>query len=150
MGAVLLLFWLFPRLCTVRRTQSNGLENMKPVKRLLIVDDEETLTFSLYQTFINAPVECEVVTASSGDEALQMIEEKPFDVVITDIAMPGIDGLDLLSAIKAKNPDTRVIVITAYGSDERQEQAFQRGAEEYVEKPFDLHEIKDLVFKMVR
>lgn len=122
---------------------------MSNIKRLLIVDDEETLTFSLYQTFINAPVECEVITASSGDEALNRTREKPFDVVITDIAMPGIDGLDLLSMIKAQNPDTRVIVITAYGSDEREEQAFSRGAEKYIEKPFDLHEIRDIVVKMI-
>jgi len=118
-------------------------------KRLLIVDDEETLTFSLYQTFINAPIECEVITASSGDDALSRVEEKPFDVVITDIAMPGINGLDLLSLIKAKNPQTRVIIITAYGSDEREDQAMKRGAEFYIEKPFDLREIRDLVFKML-
>jgi YesN/AraC family two-component response regulator len=119
------------------------------LKRLLIVDDEETLTFSLYQTFINSPIECEVVTASSGNEALEKIEEGPFDVVITDIAMPGINGLDLLAMIKAKHPDTKVIVITAYGSDEREEQAYQRGAERYVEKPFDLREIRDMVTKMI-
>lgn len=122
---------------------------MSDLKRLLIVDDEETLTFSLYQTFINAPVECEVVTAASGDEAIVRLEENPFDVVITDIAMPGISGLELLSLIKAKNPETRVIVITAYGSDEREEQAYQRGAERYIEKPFDLHEIRDIVSKMI-
>jgi len=119
------------------------------IKRLLIVDDEETLTFSLYQTFINAPIECEVITASTGTEAVQRIEEGPFDVVITDIALPGVDGLDLLSIIKARHPQTRVIVITAYGSDEREEQAYLRGAEKYIEKPFDLREIRELVFKML-
>ena len=122
---------------------------MENIKRLLIVDDEETLTFSLYQTFINAPVECEVITASSGDEALKRVEENPFDIVITDIAMPGINGLDLLSMIKSLNPETKVIVITAYGSDEREEQAFQRGAERYIEKPFDLYEIREIVFNMI-
>ena len=122
---------------------------MNRLKRLLIVDDEETLTFSLYQTFINSPIECEVVTASNGQEALEKIDQGPFDVVITDIAMPGINGLDLLSMIKAKHPDTRVIVITAYGSDEREEQAYKRGAERYVEKPFDLREIREMVTKMI-
>lgn len=122
---------------------------MNTIKRLLIVDDEETLTFSLYQTFINVPIECEVITASSGDEALSRVEEGKFDVIITDIAMPGINGLDLLAMIKAKNPETRVIIITAYGSDEREEQAYQSGAETYIEKPFDLHEIRDLVVNML-
>lgn len=122
---------------------------MSDVKRLLIVDDEESLTFSLYQTFINVPIECEVLTASNGDDALAKIEEKRFDLVITDIAMPGVNGLDLLSMIKARDSETKVIVITAYGSDENKEQALRRGADNYLEKPFDLYEIKDLVLKML-
>jgi YesN/AraC family two-component response regulator len=100
---------------------------MTEVKRLLIVDDEESLTFSLYQIFINVD----------------------FDLVITDISMPGITGLDLLSMIKARHPKTRVIIITAYGSDENKEQALQRGAENYIEKPFDLYEIRDLVIQLL-
>ena len=122
---------------------------MNDIKRLLIVDDEEALTFSLYQIFINVPMKCEVLTASNGDEALVKIEKGQFDLVITDIAMPGINGLDLLSMIKAKHPLTKVIVITAYGSDENKDQAYQRGAEKYIEKPFDLFEIRDIVIKLL-
>ena len=122
---------------------------MNDVKRLLIVDDEEALTFSLYQTFIKVPIEIEVITASSGEEALTKLNDTRFDIVITDIAMPGIDGLDLLSMIKAKSPDTRVLVITAYGSNEREEEAYKRGAEKYIEKPFDLRDIKNIVLKMI-
>jgi ATP-dependent Lon protease len=122
---------------------------MNDVKRLLIVDDEEALTFSLYQTFIKVPIEIEVITASSGEEALAKLDGGRFDIVITDIAMPGIDGLDLLSLIKAKYPETRVLVITAYGSNERQEEAYKRGAEKYIEKPFDLRDIKNIVLKML-
>ena len=122
---------------------------MSTSKRLLIVDDEEALTFSLYQVFINVPMECEVLTASNGDEALSKINQGEFDLVITDIAMPGINGLDLLSMIKSKHPQTKVIVITAYGSDENKDQAYKRGAENYIEKPFDLFEIRDLVVKLL-
>ncbi|UCF63868.1 MAG: response regulator [bacterium] len=122
---------------------------MSTSKRLLIVDDEESLTFSLYQVFINVPMECEVLTASNGDEALSKINQGEFDLVITDIAMPGINGLDLLSMIKAKHPNTKVIVITAYGSDENKDQAYKRGAENYIEKPFDLFEIRDLVINLL-
>ncbi len=122
---------------------------MSVPKRLLIVDDEEALTFSLYQIFINIPLECEVLTASSGEEALEKIENNRFDIVITDIAMPGINGLDLLSMIKAREPQTKVIVITAYGSDDRKEQAYSRGAESYIEKPFDLYDIRNLVLKLL-
>jgi YesN/AraC family two-component response regulator len=122
---------------------------MSDIKKLLIVDDEEALTFSLYQIFINVPLECEVLTASNGTEALSRIENNRFDLVITDIAMPGINGLDLLSMIKAREPSTKVIIITAYGSDEKKDQAYSRGAESYIEKPFDLYEIRDLVLKLL-
>jgi YesN/AraC family two-component response regulator len=124
-------------------------QGMQDIKRLLIVDDEETLTFSLYQTFINVPVECEVITASSGEEAFSRLQEGHFDVVITDIAMPGLNGIDLLSMIKSKTPETKVILLPAYGSDEREELAYQKGAEKYIEKPFDLHEIRDLVINLL-
>ncbi|GAB4327636.1 MAG: hypothetical protein Kow0037_01350 [Calditrichia bacterium] len=124
-------------------------EVMDGIKRLLIVDDEETLTFSLYQTFIKAPIECEVVTASDGNQALEKIQKESFDLVITDIAMPGLSGLELLSIIKRKNPTTKVVIITAYGSDEREEFARKQGAEKYIEKPFDIHQIRDIVFQLL-
>ncbi len=119
------------------------------LKRVLIVDDEETLTFSLYQMFINSDIDCQVVTAASGEEALERLSEQMFDLVITDLAMPGLDGLQLLAAIKRKTPQTHVIVITAYGTDERRDRAFQLGADYYLEKPFDIHELRTLVFKMI-
>ncbi|RMG61342.1 MAG: response regulator [Calditrichaeota bacterium] len=119
------------------------------IKRLLIVDDEETLTFSLYQMFINSDIDCQVVTASSGEEALERLAEGEFDLVITDLAMPGIDGLQLLSSIKQRTPRTHVIIITAYGSDERRDRAYELGADYYLEKPFDIHELRKLVFKII-
>lgn len=122
---------------------------MGDIKKILIVDDEETLTFSLYQAFIKAPYDCEVVTASSGEEALERFDDGKFDLVITDIAMPGIDGLELLSIIKSRSPETRVIIITAYGTDEREERAYKIGADKYIEKPFDISELRNLVFKMI-
>ena len=120
---------------------------MESVKRLLIVDDEETITFSLYRAFIKAPVDCEVITAESGEEAWERIQEKPFDVVITDLAMPGMDGFELLKRLKQEFPATRVIIITAYGSDEKEQRAYAIGADKYLEKPFDINELKNLVFQ---
>lgn len=123
---------------------------MVDIRKILIVDDEETLTFSLYQAFIKAPYDCEVVTASSGEEAIEKLDSGKFDLVITDIAMPpGIDGLELLSIIKSRSPDTKVIIITAYGTDEREERAYKIGADKYIEKPFDISELRNLVFKII-
>ena len=69
-------------------------------RRLLIVDDEETLTFSLYQSFILSKKDYEVITAGSGEEALDRMNEGKFDLLITDIFMPGISGIDLLKKVK--------------------------------------------------
>ncbi len=118
-------------------------------KRLLIVDDEETLTFSLYQSFIISDKDYEVVTANSGEEALEKIDRGPFDLVLTDIFMPGISGFDLLKTIKQKHPETVVVVMTAYGSEEKREEALELGAGDYFEKPFEMKDVKKLVMDIL-
>jgi len=122
---------------------------MSEQKKMLIVDDEETLTFSLYQTFILAKRDYEVVTAASGEEAAEKLKSKNYDLVITDISMPGMSGLDLLSSIKKQYPATEVIIMTAYGSPEKKEEAMQYGAKYYVEKPFEIKEMKQLVMNVL-
>ena len=118
-------------------------------KRMLIVDDEETLTYSLYQSFILAKHDYEVVTASSGEEATIKLKEKEYNLVITDISMPGMSGLELLTNIKQDYPGIDVIVMTAYGSPEKREEAFDSGAKFYVEKPFEIKEMKQMVMEIL-
>lgn len=120
------------------------------VKRILIVDDEETITFSLYQSFILSKEPFEVVTAESAEEALQKFNEKPFHLVITDIFLPGMSGFDLLREIKKKVPETKFIVMTAYGSDDKKEEAQREGAKYYIEKPFDMKDFKSKVMGLLR
>lgn len=123
---------------------------MSDVKKMLIVDDEETLTYSLYQSFIISQKEYEVVTAASGEEATEKLIKTQFDLVITDIKMPGMGGMELLSLIKSQYPKTEVIVMTAYGSPEKREEALQKGARFYIEKPFEIREIKQLVMELLQ
>lgn len=123
---------------------------MDDVKKLLIVDDEETLTYSLYQSFILSQNNYEVVTAASGDEAAEKLITMKFDLVLTDIKMPGMDGLELLLLIKSKYPETKVIVMTAYGSLEKKDEALEKGASFYIEKPFEIKEIKQLVLEILQ
>jgi len=118
-------------------------------RRLLIVDDEESLTFSLYQSFILSKKDYEVATANSGEEALDKMKQNPYDLILTDIFMPGISGLDLLKKVKSNWPKTDVIVMTAYGSDEKKEEAAKLGSKHYVEKPFDMKNLKELVFNIL-
>lgn len=122
---------------------------MLQMKRLLIVDDEETLTFSLYQAFIRAPIDCEVITEARGDAAWERFREAPFDLVITDLAMPGLSGLELLHQIKQKRPQTRVLIITAYGSPENREEARRMGVDGFWEKPFDIFELRNTAIKLL-
>jgi YesN/AraC family two-component response regulator len=123
---------------------------MNSVKKMLIVDDEETLTYSLYQSFIISQRDYEVVTAATGEEAAEKLSNTQFDLVITDIKMPGMDGLELLSLIKSRYPTTEVIVMTAYGSQEKKEEALKKGARFYIEKPFEIKEIKQLVMELLQ
>lgn len=120
------------------------------LKRILIVDDEETLTFSLYQSFIISKENYEVVTAASGNEAWEKFTENPFDVVLTDITMPGISGIELLKRVKKERPQTCVIMMTAYGSDEKKEEAMNNGAFRYVEKPFEIKAMKNIIAEALK
>jgi DNA-binding NtrC family response regulator len=123
---------------------------MDTIKKMMIVDDEETLTYSLYQSFILAQQNYEVVTASSGEEASAKLKSARFDLVITDISMPGMSGIDLLNFIKENYPNTEVIIMTAYGSDEKREEAMRNGARYYIEKPFEIKEFKQLVMDLLQ
>ena len=118
-------------------------------KRLLIIDDEETLTFSLYQSFILSDDDYEVLTANSGEEALDKIRVKPFDLIVTDIFMPGLSGFDVMKIVRRDFPATKVVVMTAYGTDEYQDQAMELGAKFYLTKPFEIKEFKRIVMEIL-
>jgi CheY-like chemotaxis protein len=86
----------------------------------------------------------EIETASSGEEAVIKIAQQPFDLIITDLKMPGIDGLEVLRAARAMSPSTRVILMTAYGSTEIEAEARRLQVYEYVTKPFLAEEIRQI------
>jgi len=88
-----------------------------------------------------------VETAASGDEALELIARKAYDLVVTDLKMPRITGLDVLSGVKRASPDTEVIVITAYSAVETAIEAMRLGAFNYLSKPFNNEEIKIVIEK---
>lgn len=107
------------------------------VQNLLIVDDEPDM-LTLLKRSLEPELECRVETASSGETALAMIRAADFDLVLADIKMPGISGLELLEQVKADQGDeVTVVLMTAYGHVEMAVEAMKRGAYDFITKPFD-------------
>ncbi len=108
--------------------------------KVLIVDDEQGIRemLEIYLQREGYETRC----AGSGEDALQLCSDNKFDVVISDIKMPGIDGMELLEKVKLSNPETVFIMITAYASFETAKKSMEEEAYDYITKPFDVEEIK--------
>src|SRR5512136_2735338 len=119
------------------------------LKRVLIVDDEETLTWSMSKSLSKDRDKYEVIIANNGKEALTFLKDNKIDLVISDIRMPDISGLDLLVKIRKDYPDTKVIIMTAYGSSDVQKEANRRGSLYYVEKPFEISDIRKIIIDLI-
>ena len=116
------------------------------MKRILIVDDEPSILLSLSHVLSND--ETVVITCSRIEEAEEALDRYKFDLAIADIRLSGvygIEGLELLSYIKRISPETKVIIMTAYGSDEVRDSAYRRGAYHYYEKPIDMDDLVEKV-----
>lgn len=112
---------------------------------LLIVDDEAKMLRLLeLQLAGNGQ---RVITAATAEEGMQKLREEPVDLVITDLRLPGMDGLAFLQAIKRDNPELPVVVMTAHGTVETAVEAMKAGAADYVLKPFPLEELRLVVHK---
>lgn len=111
--------------------------------RILIVDDENTLRTTMADLL--ATQDREIVTAASGEEALAYLEGGPFDLLIVDLIMPGIDGLQVLDVAQKLSPQAKIIMLTAYGTLESAIQAMRRGATDYLLKPASAPQIEAAV-----
>jgi predicted regulator of Ras-like GTPase activity (Roadblock/LC7/MglB family)/DNA-binding LytR/AlgR family response regulator len=115
------------------------------MKKILIVDDEEDMIWSLQQNINNELLKVEIFTAPTGEDALPILNGNHIDLVLSDIRMPGMSGLDLLLEIKNRFPYTQVIIMTAFPSNEFKKEALLRGSLHFIEKPFDIKELRDLI-----
>lgn len=111
---------------------------------ILIVDDDETI-LSLLEEIFSGDESLNVTTLSNSEKAYQLLEKERFDLIITDLMMPKIDGLKLLSKALAIKPDTLVVVITGYASLETTLRAIHGGVYDYITKPFRIEEFRLLV-----
>jgi len=116
-------------------------------KRILVVEDDEEMR-SLLKDFIEAEG-FEIDSVGNGSEAFRILVRELFDLVITDIRMPGLTGLDIIPGINKLQPETPIIVITAFGSEEVHRRAMERGATAYLEKPLRFHELKTMIHEIM-
>ena len=104
-------------------------------EKILIVDDEPDM-LKLLSMIIKEKTPYEVTTTNNPLEALELAKKGGFDLVITDLKMPGLDGMELLDAIKRVDEDIPLIIITAYGTVEAAAEAMQKGGFDFITKPF--------------
>ncbi len=115
------------------------------MSNILIVDDEQS-----YRQLLSLVFDGDghtMRTATNGREALKSLEEEPADLIISDVKMPDMDGIEMLRAVRETLPDLGVILMTAFASVETAREAFKLGADDFIQKPFDVEELKLIVRK---
>jgi CheY-like chemotaxis protein len=117
--------------------------NEKHKRKILVVDDEITVCKSIRQAIVADDYEVDM--ALSGEEALKKDKESAYDLIITDLMMPGISGLDLLRALKEARPSVNVIMVTGYPTIKTAVQSVKMGAFDYLPKPFTPADLRGLV-----
>ncbi len=103
--------------------------------KILVIDDEVDMLM-LLRMIIEDNTNYEVETTNSPTEGIKLLKEEDFDLVITDLKMPGMDGMELFDEFREIKPEIPVIIITAYGSPETASEALQRGVTDFIAKPF--------------
>ena len=114
-------------------------------ERLLIVEDEDTLCESLQRVFRGEGYEVDI--ADSAESAFKLLDGKSYDLIITDIILPGISGIELLTKYRQEKPTQKVVIITAYASIETAVEAIKAGACDFIIKPLMHDEMKKVVRK---
>ncbi len=107
--------------------------------KILVVDDEEVVRLSHIRTLTS--IHCNVEVVKNGNEALRVMQQRPADVVLLDLRMPGMDGMAVLKAIKQSWPETEVVIITGYPNVETAKEAVRLGAYDYLAKPVGPDEV---------
>ena len=116
--------------------------------KLLTVDDEKGVTDLLYNFFKQRKFH--VMVANSGQEALDIVEKEKPNIILLDISMKGLNGLEVLEKVKAIDKNIKVIMITVHGEQETIDQAKALGADEYIIKPFKVNYLQEVVIKKIQ
>ncbi|MEM1973824.1 MAG: response regulator [Thermoplasmata archaeon] len=118
-------------------------------EKILIVDDEPDM-LKLLSLILREKTNYEITTTNNPIEALELVKTQNFDLVITDLKMPGLDGLQLLEEVKKKDEDIPVVIITAYGTIDAATEAIQKGGFDFITKPFKKEQILFTIEKALK
>ena len=116
---------------------------------VLIVDDDPYMAAALADSVQQLREDFDIEVAHSGPEALSKVQQTPYALIITDYKMPGLNGLDLAYAVREVSPDTQTVLMTGYGSDALRRTLDSIGLAGYLQKPFDLAQIQDVIGRSV-
>lgn len=111
--------------------------------KVLLVDDERDFTEILSERMESRGVD--VDTAASGPEALEKVKGRPYDAIILDLAMPGMDGIETMKHLLGENPDLQVILLTGHATLEKGVEAMKLGAVDFLEKPADIQKLMEKI-----
>jgi CheY-like chemotaxis protein len=114
-------------------------------KNILIVDDEISILTVLKSSLKKLDTACNVFTTTNGEDAFKLMKNQKFDLVITDYKMAGMDGLELIAAVRSIRPETRMILMTAYGDNAVQEETRRLQAYRYLTKPLEINDFRQTV-----
>ena len=116
-------------------------------KPILVVDDEKNIRLALSMSL--EKLEIPVETAASGEEALDKLAQGDYGLMLLDLRMPGLDGMEVLRRVSEELPDLKVIIITAYGSIDLAVEAMKLGAVDFLQKPFDANQVREMVRRIL-
>ena len=117
--------------------------------KVLVVDDEKRLAQSLGQTLQFDYPGCQVDTAFSGEEALSALANRSYDLIIADVRMPGVSGLDLIKGVRYVDAKVPIILMTGFGSASLRQEAATLGVNHYLDKPFDADDLISMVSELL-
>src|SRR6478752_3072333 len=131
-----------------RQAHAAGAVIPELVGRVLVVDDNGRARQSMADVL--AAAGHEVASSASAIEALKIVEQTTFDVIITDLQMPGMDGLAFIRTLAERKVETQIVMVTAFASVASAVEAMRYGAFDYIEKPFDIEQLESLVARALR
>jgi DNA-binding NtrC family response regulator len=121
-------------------------DQLKNIK-ILLIDDDEWIRDSL-SLFLESEG-CQLLALETAEEALEVLKQQTYEIIITDYRLPGIDGLEFIRRIQSKNLDAVIILITAYGDDEVISEAKRIGVQDIIAKPFNSEDIEASLSRLI-